>query len=410
MAANFVVGLDIGTTKTCAVIGELITEPGRHPTVKIVGVGQARTNGVRDEVVTNIEEMSNSVRTAMKEAEFMSGVVPDRVYVGLSAGHVETRLSPGVVAIGGAEITGDDVSRVHEVARAVALPADRELMHAVPQEYIVDHKGGIKDPIGMSGTRLETEVCLVACEVTPGANVRKAVTKAGYRVQELVVEPFASSRAVLTEDEKEVGVAIVEIGGATSDLVVFHEGKIHYLKSFPFGGVTITRDLVQGLALPFNEARRAFESYGAASASMVDPHEVVELPGPAPGQLRPVAREIIAHVIEERLDEMLGLIRDEMVREGLHERLGAGVVITGGTAALPGIIDFAEGIFAHPVRLGCPGEGLSGLAESVGRPRFSVATGLALYGAERFKETGRGVSTAASGLVTRVGAWLKEFF
>jgi cell division protein FtsA len=215
---------------------------------------------------------------------------------------------------------------------------------------------------------------------------------------------------VLTEDEKEVGVAMVEIGASTTDLAAYYEGKVQHVAILPFGGNTLTADLVRGLSVPYAEAQKAKERYGTAFAQLVDPRETVEMPGPSPGQKRAVARELIAHIIEQRLDEMFGLVQGELQDHGLLDRLGAGVVLTGGTVAIPGIIELSQQIFASPVRLGVPREGLSGLADSVGRPRFAIATGLALWGADRFAETGRGASTITSGMITKVGTWLKEFF
>jgi cell division protein FtsA len=410
MRANLIAALDIGTTKTCAVIGELTGDLSRRPGLKVLGVGQARTAGMRREVVTHIEETTDSVKRAIKEAELMAGVTVDRVYAGISGEHIQAFPSSGVVAVGGEEVAPGDVNRVHEVARAIALPPDRELVHAIPQEYRVDHQGGIKDPVGMAGTRLEAEVYLVTAATASTTNIRKAVSRAGYRVQELVLEPLATSRAVLTEDEKEVGVAMVEMGGGTTDLAVYFEGKIRHVASLPFGGLTVTNDLVKGLSIPFAEAQRAKEQFGAAFAQMVDPQETVELPGPSPGQRRHVARELIAHIVEQRLDEMFGMVQEELDRSELLDRLGAGVVLTGGTTALHGTVELAQQVFAAPVRAGCPGEGLTGLADSVALPRFATVTGLALYGVDRFQETGEGVSTLTSGLVTKVAAWLKEFF
>ena len=304
----------------------------------------------------------------------------------------------------------DDVDRVHVVARAVALPPDREMLHAIPQEYRVDRQRGIKDPLGMAGVRLEAEVFLVTCAITASANIRKAVNRAGYRVQELVLEPLAGARAVLTEDEKEVGVAMVEIGASTTDLAVYYEGKVQHVAILPFGGNTLTADLVRGLSVPYAEAQKAKEHYGTAFAQLVDPRETVEMPGPSPGQRRAVARELIAHIVEQRLDEMFSLVQGELQDHALLDKLGAGVVLTGGTVAIPGILELSQQIFASPVRLGVPSEGLSGLADSVGRPRFAIATGLALWGADRFAETGRGASTITSGMLTKLGTWLKEFF
>lgn len=410
MRANLIAGLDIGTTKTCAVIGELSGEPQRRPGLKILGVGQARTSGMRREVVTHIEETTESVRKAVKEAELMAGATVDRVYAGIAGDHIQAFSSTGVVAVGGEEVGPHDVDRVHEVARAVALPPDRELLHAIPQEYMVDHQGGIKDPLGMAGTRLEAEVYLVTSATASTTNIRKAVSRAGFRVQELVLEPLASARAVLTEDEKEVGVAMVELGGGTTEVAVYYEGKIRHVGILPFGGLTVTNDLVKGLSIPFAEAQRAKEQFGAAFAQMVDPQETVELPGPSPGQRRHVARELIAHIVEQRLDEMFGLVQEELEGNQLLDRLGAGIVLTGGATAIPGIVELAQQVFAAPVRAGVPGDGLTGLADSVALPRFATVAGLVLYGADRFMETGEGASTLTSGLVTKVAAWLKEFF
>jgi cell division protein FtsA len=225
-----------------------------------------------------------------------------------------------------------------------------------------------------------------------------------------VLEPLAGARAVLTEDEKEVGVAMVEIGAATTDVAAYYEGKVQHVSILPFGGTTLTADLVRGLSVPYAEAQRTKEHYGIAFAQMVDPRETVEMPGPSPGQTRAVARELIAHVIEQRLDEMFGIIQGDLEAQGLLDRLGAGIVLTGGTVAIPGIVELAQQIFASPVRLGVPSEGLGGLADSVRRPRFAVAAGLALWGADRFAETGRGASTVTSGVFTKLGTWLKEFF
>lgn len=410
MRSNLIAGLDIGTTRTCAVVGELVGEERRQPGVKILGVGQSKTSGMRGEMVTNIEETTTSVRAAIEEAELMAGVHVDRLYVGIAGEHVEAHHSLGVVAVGGEDIVKGDVERVHEVARAVALPPDREMLHAIPTEYIVDHQRGVKDPVGMAGTRLESEVYLVTCSSVAAGNIRRAVTRAGYRLQELVLEPLATARAVLTEDEKEVGAAMVEIGGSTTDLAVYYEGKIRHAAILPFGGTTITQDLVKGLNIPFLEAARAKEAHGVAYAQLVDPQETVEVPGPAPGQMRHVARELIAHVIEQRMDEVFQMVRQELEGEGLMDKLGAGIVLTGGSAALPGLIELGQQSFAAPIRLGTPGEGLSGLADSVGRPRFSCAAGLALWGADRYAQTGQGTSTVVSGVITRVSAWLKEFF
>ncbi|MEE2905629.1 MAG: cell division protein FtsA [Gemmatimonadota bacterium] len=409
MRSKLIAGLDIGTTNTCAVIGETVGDP-RRPGLTILGVGQARTEGLRGDIVTNIEEITESVRSSMKEAELMAGVSVDRVYAGIGGDYVRAWNSMGVVAISEDEVSRDDMERVHIVARAVALPPDREMVHAIPQEYRVDDQQGIKDPLGMAGVRLEAEVFLVTCQTAGSTNIRKAVNQAGYCVQEMVLEPLAGGRAVLTEDEKEVGVVMVEIGASTTDVVAYYEGKVQHVSILPFGGKTLTADLVRGLSVPYAEAKKAKEHFGIAFAQMVDPRETVEMPGPSPGQIRAIGRELIAHIIEQRLDEMFGIVQAELEGQGLLDKLGAGVVLSGGTVAIPGVVELAQQIFASPVRIGFPDESLGGLADSVRRPRFAIATGLALWGADRFAETGKGASTVSSGVFTKLGTWLKEFF
>jgi cell division protein FtsA len=409
MSSILIAGVDLGMTKTCAVIAEVHEDPFLRRDLRILGVGQAHSTGMR-QTVTHIEEATNSVRAAMHEAELMAGARVDRVYVGISGEHVRAATSPGVVAVMDDEISSLDLQRVHEVARAVVHPPDRELLHAIPQDYTVDHRSGIKDPVGMEGTRLEADVYLVTCTSSAADNIRKSVQRAGYRVQELVLESLAAARSVLTEDEKEVGVAMVELGACTTNLAVYCDGELRHLAVLPFGGTTITNDLVKGLSIPFAEARRAKERYGVAFAQLVDPQETVELPGPGPGQIRHVARELIAHVVEQRLDEMFGLIHEELEREGLLNKLAAGIVLTGGASTLYGTVELAQQVFAAPVRSGVPGEGLAVLADAVGRPKFATAAGLVLYGADRYEESGEGASTLASGLMSKVWAWLKEFF
>ncbi len=409
MKSNLIAGLDVGTTKTCAVLAEISMDM-RQPALRVVGVGRAPTEGVRSDVVTHIDETAETVRVAMKEAELMAGVTVDRVYAGIAGRHIQSSASLGVVAVGDGEISDADVEGVHRVARAVALPPDRELLHAIPQDYVVDHQGGVVDPVGMSATRLEADVFLITCGAQAASNIRKAVSKAGYRIQELVLEPLASSRAVLTEDEKEVGVAMIEIGAGTTHIAVFFEGKMRHVATLPLGGTSVTNDLVKGLSVPFAEAQRTKETLGLAVSSLADPEETVSLPGPGPGQVKEVARELIAHIIEQRMDELLALVQEELDRVRVVDRLGAGIVLTGGTVAMPGVLELAGQVFAAPVRTGVPGEGLTGLSDSVARPRFATAAGLALRGADRFYLTGEGASTRTSGVVARLGAWLREFF
>lgn len=410
MRGHLIAALDVGSTKTSAVIGEVLADSSRPPVLNVLGVGQARTSGMRREVVAHIEETTESVLKAMKEAELMAGVTVDRLFAGIAGDHIQGMPSLGMVAVGGEEISRDDVERAHKLAQAVHLPPDRELIHAIPREYRVDQEGGVVDPVGMAGMRLEAEVYLVTASASAANNLRKAVSRAGYGVQELVLEPLAASRAVLTQDEREIGVALVEVGGGTTEVAVFHEGMFRHVAIFPFGGLTVTQDLVKGLSIPFQEAQKAKEHHGAALAQLVDPRETVELPGPAPGQRRHVARELIAHVVEQRMDEIFGLVREDLERHGLLDLLGAGVVLTGGSVTMAGMAELAGQALATAVRIGLPGEGLSGLAEPLALPRFATVAGLALYGMDRFLETGQGASTPASNLMTRLWAWVREFF
>jgi cell division protein FtsA len=414
MRSHIVAGLDIGTTKTAVVVAEVTGATPERTSFKVLGVGQSRTSGIRGEVVTDIEAATESVRRAVKEAELMAGVEIERLYTGIAGEHVHGVASTGVVAVGAKEISQRDVNRVHEVARAVVVPADREVLHAIPQEYTVDKQGGIRAPIGMAGTRLEAEVYMITCAASAAQNIRKAVDRAGYQTAELVFEPLASSLATLTEDDKEVGVALVELGGGTTDLVVFHERKIRYLCTLPWGGATVTNDIVKGLSLPYAEAQRAKDRWGVARAALVDPNEVFELPATGGTPARPIARELLAHIIEQRMDEIFGLVAEQIERSGLRDELAGGVVLTGGGAALQGLEELAEASFSGPVRTGVPGEGLEGLVDSIRRPRYATAVGLALYGAGRQvfdgTEGGAGGASPVSGVIKSIREWLKDFF
>jgi cell division protein FtsA len=410
MRQTLVAGLDIGSSKTAAVIAEVTGDSPQRAQVKILGVGQSRTGGIRREIVTDIEATTESVRKAVKEAELMAGVSVERLYTGIAGEHIHAWPSTGVVAVGRDEIQPGDLDRVHEVARAVVVPGDREMMHAIPQEYIVDAQGGIRDPVGMAGTRLEAEVFIVTGSSSAAQNIRKSVSRAGYHVAELVLEPIASSMAVLSDDEKEIGTALVDLGGGTTDVLVFHERKIRHLASLPWGGSTVSNDLAKGLSLPYAEAVRAKERWGVARADLVNPKETLEVPGAAAGQTRHIARELLAHIIEQRMDEIFGLVANELERSGFASRLGGGIVLTGGGASLQGVVELAERTFAAPVRLGVPGEDLSGLADSVRRPKFATAAGLALYGSRRvLADLPAGGSHAGAGPVGGVLRWMRDW-
>ncbi len=411
---KLVAGLDLGSTKTCAVIAELAGDLPRAPIAKILGVGLAKNSGVRRGMVRDIDETTRSVAAALKDAERMAGArVPD-VTCGIAGEHVSARSSTGVVAVSGEEIAPQDVGRVNEVARAVSLGRDHELLHDIPQEYVVDQQRGISDPVGMTGTRLEVEMYLVTVQATAAQNLGKSLQRAGYRVADLVLEPLAASYAILTDDEKELGVALVEVGGSSTGVAIFHEGKIRHLASLKYAGSHVTSDLVQGLGVTQSDAERLKERHGAAYTPLVDAGEMVSLPS-TPGQgARTASRELVAHIIHQRVDEIFQLVGREFERAGYGGgRLPAGVVLSGGTAHLPGMVELAREVFAVPVRAGHPELGISGLVDSVQAPRYAVPVGLVLYAARKSAHgNAPGVLFGGSPekLFGPLKRWLQDFF
>jgi cell division protein FtsA len=381
-------------------------------------VGQARTTGLRRGVVSDIEETTKSIKKAIEDAERMSGIKIDTIYAGIAGEHVRAMISKGIVAVNGDEISKADVDRANDVARAQPVPQDRELLHAIPQEYSVDKNQGIRDPIGMIGTRLETEMYLVTIGASPAMNLRKSVERAGYHVRELVLEPLASSLSVLTEDEKELGVALVEMGAGTTDIAVFHEGKIRHLGTVNYGGNNVTSDIVQGIGVTQADAERLKEKYGCAYEPLVDPTDVIQLPSTVAQGDRHVPREVLAHIIHQRMDEIFNLVLSEIERAGFAQRMNGGVVITGGAAAMQGVAELAADVFGTGVRIGSPAENISGLSDSVDAPRFATVVGLALYGAHRSAAgfappSGRHRALAGAGVdrfTKRIKTWLEDFF
>jgi len=415
---RLVAGLDIGTGTTTALIGEVVGELPRRPVLRVLGVGYARTTGLRRGVVSDIEETTRAIQAAMTDAERMAGARVDSVYAAIAGEHVRTLTSKGIVAVSGAEITRADVDRVNEVARAIAIPQDRELLHAIPQEYSVDRAQGVRDPVGMVGTRLENEMYMVTVGSSPAINLRKAVERAGYAVRELVLGPLASALSVLTEDEKELGVAVVELGAGTTNLAVFHEGKIRHIGTVGFGGVNVTSDIVHGLGVTQSDAERLKERSGCAYEPLVDPAEMLPLPGGGVQGERQVSRELLAHIIHQRMDEILNLVQGELESSGLASQLGGGVVLTGGGALLPGIAELASEVFGGGVRVGRPVDRVSGLNDAVESPRHATVVGLAQYAAVRLalgSDHGHGkrLNLSAPGmdrLASRVKTWLQDFF
>ena len=396
---RIVAGLDLGSTKTCAVIAEVVGDLPRRPVAKVLGVGLAKNGGVRRGIVRDIDETTRSVAAALRDAERMAGVKVTAVTCGVAGEHVAARPSAGVVAVSAEEITPTDVARVNEVARAISLGKDTELLHDIPQEYVVDQQRGISDPVGMTGTRLEVEMYLVTVQASAAQNLRKSVERAGYRVADLVLEPLAASYAVLTDDEKELGVALVEVGGGSTGVAVFHEGKIRHLGSLRFAGSHLTTDVVQVLGVTQADAERLKERHGVAYKPLVDPAEMITLPS-TPGQgARQAAREMLSDIIHQRLEEIFHLVDREVEKAGYGGgRLPAGVVLTGGTAHLPGLVELAREVFGMPVRAGTPEHDISGLVDSVQAPRYAVPAGLVLYAARRLAQgTAAGGGSAGAG-------------
>ncbi|MBZ0252187.1 MAG: cell division protein FtsA, partial [Candidatus Methylomirabilis sp.] len=322
---EYIVGLDIGTTKIAAIVGQR-TEEG----IKIIGKGTAESRGLRRGVVINIEATVKSIREAVEEAELMAGIEIHHVYAGIAGSHIKAFNSHGVVGIKGGEVSPADVARVIDAAKAVAIPLDREVIHVLPQEFVVDGETGIKDPIRMSGTRLEAWVHIVTGAVTSADNIVKCAKQTGLNVNDIALEPLASAQAVLTEDEKELGVAMIDIGGGTTDLAVFHDGSIKHTAVFALGGNHLTNDIAVGLKTPYNEAERIKRKHGACLGSLVSPHEEIEVPSVGDRKPRELSRQVLAEIIECRAQEMFEIVNDELVKSGYREQIVSGVVITGG--------------------------------------------------------------------------------
>jgi cell division protein FtsA len=410
---RLVAAVDIGTTRVVALIGEVLGE-GRASRVRLLGVSSERTSGVRRGVVRDIEETTRAIAKVLKDAQMMAGVEVGSVYCGVAGEHIAARSSHGVVSVTGSEIRTTDVARVNDVASNISFGRDHELLHAIPQDYLIDQQDGITEPIGMTGQRLEAEVYLVTVLSSAVQNLRKCVEKAGYHVGEFVLEPLAASLAVLTPDERELGCAIVEMGGGSTNVSIFHSGKIRHTASSMFAGGHVTNDLVHGLQVTQQDAERLKERFGAAYEPLVPDTDVFQLPGTAGQGPRTAHRQVVAHIMHMRLQEVLELALDEISRAGYRQRLPAGIILTGGGAQAPGIVELAREVFALPVRVRTPGEGLTGLVDSVETPRMAVPVGLLLYGAKQVTATGGFAAGRRSPAVDKVlgpvKRWLQDFF
>ncbi len=403
---NLIVGLDIGTTKICCIVGHL-TEEG----LEIVGIGTSPSKGLRKGVVINIESTVTAIQKAIREAELMAGCEIKSVYAGIAGGHIKGMNSQGVIAIKNREVSTEDLQRVIDAAKAIAIPMDREVLHILPQEFIIDDQDGIREPLGMSGVRLEAKVHIVTGAVASAQNIVKSCNRAGTDVADIVLEQLASSEAVLSPDEKELGVALVDIGGGTSDIAIFSEGAIKHTSVLSIGGDHLTNDIAVGLRTPMAEAEKIKQAYGCCLTSMVGKDETIEVPSVGGREPRILSRQLLAEILEPRVEEIFSLVNRELIKSGYGDLIASGVVITGGSAILPGMPELAEQVFNLPVRRGKP-LNIGGLVDVVNSPIYATAVGLVKYGSMNTKVQSFkvGDENIFERLTKRMKDWFGEFF
>ena len=405
--SRLVVGLDIGTSKVLAIVAE-VAPTGE---IEIIGTGHHPSRGMRKGVVANIESTVQSIQRAVEEAELMAGCQIHSVYTGIAGAHIHSHNSHGVVAVRTKEVGREDVQRVIDAAKALAIPTDQRVLHILPQEYVVDGQEGIRDPIGMSGVRLEAKVHVVTGAVSAAQNIIKCVRRCGLEVSDIILEQIASSQAVLTEDEKDLGVCMVDIGGGTTDIAIFTDGAIRHTSVIPIAGDQVTNDIAVALRTPTQAAEEIKKKYGCALTQLADSDEVIEAPSVGERPARRLSRRTLAEVIEPRVEELFELVRNELRRSGFDELLGSGVVLTGGTSKMEGMIDLAEEIFHMPVRLGAP-KYVGGLAEVVKNPIYATGVGLILFGLQhrgpKLNEQSQGGGLKA--ILQRMRSWFQGSF
>lgn len=403
---SIVVGLDIGTSKICAVVGEM-TDRG----VEIIGLGSHISQGLRKGVVINIETTVASIKKAIEEAELMAGCEINTVFTGIAGSHIKGFNSHGVVAVKTKEVCQRDMDRVIDAAKAVAVPTDQEVLHVLPQDYIIDEQDGIKEPLSMSGVRLEAKVHIVTAAVTAVQNIVKCCNRAGLNVADIALEPLVSAEAVLSEEERELGVALIDMGAGTTDIAVFHDGTVKHTAVLGIGGNHLTGDIAAGLRTPLGDAERIKLRFGRAKAAMVSGDERIEVPGVSGKMNRSVSRQVLCEIIEPRLDELLQLVRREIAKSGYEDSLGLGAVVTGGSMLLPAAMEMAEEIFGMPVRLGVPAH-VNGLVDVISSPIYATGVGLVLYGMKRQERSYvrlRDHNVLAM-VRHRMSDWLSDFF
>jgi len=375
--SELVVGLDIGTTKICAVVGE-VTPDG----VDIVGIGTSPSTGLRKGVVVNIEQTVQSIKKCLEEAELMAGCEIHSVYAGIAGSHIKGFNSNGMVTVKGGEVGPKDIERAIESAKAITIPLDRDLLHILPQEFIVDEQHGIAEPLGMAGLRLEVKVHIVTGAVTSAQNIIRSCHRSGLDVHDIVLESLASAKAVLTEEEREIGVALVDLGGGTTDIAIFSDDAIKHTGVLPLAGANLTNDIAFGLRTPMAAAEKIKIKYGCALTDLVKHDEFIEVTSVGGREARRLSRQILAEICEPRVEEILSLVDQELVRSNCKNLIGAGVVLTGGTSQIQGIVELGEQVFNLPVRVGYP-RNIGGLRDVVNSPVFATAVGLLLWGAEK---------------------------
>ncbi|MDB6085798.1 MAG: cell division protein FtsA [Gammaproteobacteria bacterium] len=405
---NLVVGLDIGTSKVVAIVGEIKSDGA----LEIIGIGSHPSRGLKKGVVVNIESTVQSIQRAVEEAELMAGCEIHSVYAGIAGSHVRSLNSHGIVAIKDKEVVQGDVERVIDAAKAVAIPADQKILHVLPQEYIIDTQEGIRDPIGMSGVRLEAKVHIVTGADSAAQNIVKCVQRCGLAVDDIVLEQLASSYAVLTEDEKDLGVCVVDIGGGTTDIAVFGGGAIRHTAVIPIAGDQVTNDIAVSMRTPTQYAEDIKIKYACALSQLANPDETIEVPSVGDRPPRRLARQTLAEIVEPRYEELFALVRDELRRAGLEEAVATGIVLTGGSAKMEGAIELAEEVFHMPVRLGVP-QYVSGLVDVVSNPIHATGVGLLLYAKNNMDVRRTEVPLLAGGMKSifeRMKAWFQGNF
>ncbi|MEZ5530257.1 MAG: cell division protein FtsA [Porticoccaceae bacterium] len=402
---RLIVGLDIGTSKVVSIVG--MAGPGG--TLEIVGTGLHPSSGLKKGVVVNIESTVHSIQRAIEEAELMAGCHIHSVYAGIAGSHIRSLNSHGIVAIRDREVMSLDIERVIDAARAVAIPADQEILHVLPQEFIIDNQEGVREPLGMSGVRLEAKVHLVTCAANAAQNIKKCIRRCGLEVDDIILEQLASSYAVLTEDEKQLGVCLVDIGGGTTDIAIFTDGAIRHTGVIPIAGDQVTNDIAHALRTPTAHAEDLKIKYACALAKLTGPDETIKVPSVGERPPRDLSRQALAEVVEPRYDELFTLIQAELRRSGFEDLVAAGMVLTGGTAKMEGVVELAEEIFHMPVRLGSP-QNIKGLIDIVDNPIYSTGVGLLMYGMQQQQEgnkVSRRREVSKEGFISRLKGWFQ---